>query len=80
MISKLMPLLSLRGGSGLVPLAVTDVDRVTAFLAGRKLSTLKAYAQGSKDLTACSGSADERRPVDLLASCPPGQTNELALG
>jgi integrase/recombinase XerC len=62
------------------PPALGEVDLLAAFLAGRRPTTLRAYAKDLADFAAFLGLDDARAAVELLVSGSGFRANALALG
>src|SRR3954470_9513971 len=62
------------------PAPIGKVDLLGAFLAGRKFTTLRAYAKDLADFAAYLGLPDARSAVEALVAGSAGQANTLALG
>lgn len=60
--------------------AVASLDLVGAFLAGRKATTLRAYARDLADFARFAGFPDPGPAVELLIGGSAGEGNALALG
>ena len=59
---------------------LTEVDLLGAFLAGRRPTTLRAYAKDLADFAAFLGMPDARSAVEALIAGSAGRANTLALG